>query len=241
MFETTGFYSLLVPAALVAGCVRGFAGFGGVLVLLPALNIYLVPAVSIPVIMWIDLLVNIRLLPEAYRDASSPVVAPLTVGTVVAMPLGVYALVALDPSLMKRCVSSAILIAALILLSGWRYHGAIGRMGWVAVGALTGAIMGATSLAVSAALFLHADKQTAAESRANFIVWVFLATVALLAMLAVGTGLDGAFVPVILILAPLYVIGSVIGSHMNKNLPEAMVRRAVLLLVVAVAVVGLVA
>ena len=61
-------------------------------------------------------------------------------------------------------------------------------IGWAGVGALTGAVMGATSLAITAALFLNAGSQTAIESRANFIVWVFIATLALLAMLATGAG-----------------------------------------------------
>ena len=167
-------------------------------------------------------------------------VAPLTLGTLLAMPFGVMLLVAVDPGLMKRAISAAILVAALVLLWGWRYHGAISRRGWAAVGGLAGLIMGATSLAVTAALFLHAGTQTARQARANFIVWVFLATIAFLAMVAVGARPGAALVAPILILAPIYLAGTLLGSRLNARAPEALVRRAVLALVVVIASVGLV-
>lgn len=233
-------YIVLAPIAAVAGFIRGFAGFGGPLVLLPALNIYLAPAASVAVVMWVDLFANVRLLPEVYREAQPLVVLPLTAGTLIAMPFGVLLLVAVDPVLMKRAISAAILLAALVLLSGWRYQGAIGRRGWLAVGALAGFIMGATSLAVTAALFLHAGAQTARQSRANFIVWVFVATLAFLLMVAVGTNPGGRLLPIILVLAPIYLAGSYLGSRLNTHAPEAVVRRAVLILVLVIATVGLV-
>lgn len=239
MWES-GFYLALVPVAAIAGFIRGFAGFGGPLVMLPALNLFLTPAASIPIMMWVDLLVNVKLLPEANRDASASVVLPLTVGTLVAMPAGVLLLVFVDPVVMKRGISAAILLAALILLTGWRYKGATGTRTWTLIGLLTGVIMGATSLAVTAALFLNAGSQTAKQSRANFILWVFLATLALLSMVAIGTGFDTNLIPIIAVLAPLYFLGTVLGSRLSRHAPEAFVRRAVLALVVIIATVGLI-
>jgi uncharacterized protein len=235
-----GFYLALVPIAAIAGFIRGFAGFGGPLVMLPALNFFLAPAASIPVMMCVDLLVNVKLLPEANRDASASVVLPLFLGTLVAMPLGVVLLVIVDPVALKRGISAAILLAALILLTGWRYQGATGTGTWTLVGLLTGVIMGATSLAVTAALFLNTGSQTAKQSRANFIVWVFLATLALLAMVAIGTGFDTNLIRIIAVLAPLYFLGTLLGSRLSRHAPEAFVRRAVLALIVIIATVGLV-
>ena len=236
----TGFYMILAPIAAIAGFIRGFAGFGGPLVMLPALNFFLPPAASIPVMMWVDLLVNIQLLPEARRDASLSVIVPLTAATLAAMPVGVLLLVFVDPAVMKQGISAAILVAALALLTGWRYRGSVGAGTWVAVGLPTGIVMGATSLAVTAALFLNAGTQTAKQSRANFIVWAFLATLALLIMVALGTGFDPKLVPVVVVLGPLYFLGTMLGSRLSRHAPEIFVRRAVLGLVVLIAIVGIV-
>ena len=129
-------------------------------------------------------------------------------------------------------------MAALVLLSGWRYPGpSAGSAGW-ALGP-DGAGDGVDSLAITAALFLHAGGQSAAESRANFIVWVFLGTIILLAMLTIGSGFDAALLPAIGVLAPPYIVGCVAGSHLAGRLPDALVRRVVLLLVVVIALVSL--
>jgi uncharacterized protein len=237
--EDWSIYLVLAPMAALAGFIRGFAGFGGLLLLLPTLNHYIPPTASVPVVMWVDLLANVRLLPEGRKHATWGVVAPLTVGTVAAMPVGVWLLVTVDPTPMKRIINVAILAAALVLLSGWRYRGAIAAWGWAAIGAMTGVIMGATSIAVTAALFLNAGTQTAQQARANFIVWVFLGTVALIVLLALAVGLNAPVMWMIVILAPLYLAGSVLGSHINSRAPEHMVRRCVLGLVVVGALAGL--
>jgi uncharacterized membrane protein YfcA len=41
------------------------------------------------------------------------------------------------------------------------------------------------------------------------------------------------------VLAPVYLVGSLFGTRLNKRAPEAVVRRAVLLLVVVIATAGL--
>lgn len=237
---TALFCAALLPAALLAGLVRGFAGFGGPLMLLPVLNAFMPTTAAILVMSWIDLVVNVHLMPQAARQAKAAVVVPIALGAVLTMPLGVLLLVKIDPMVMKRGLSIAILAAALVLLSGWRYPRTIRRVGWVGVGALTGVVMGATSLAVTSALFLHADRQTAAESRANFIMWVVVGEIMLLAMLSFGSGFDVALLPAMAVVAPPYIIGCVAGSRLVGRLPDGLVRTVVLLLVVTIALASLV-
>jgi uncharacterized protein len=238
-YDADLFYAVLGPTAAVAGLVRGFAGFGGPLLMLPVLNAFLPPATSLWVMMWVDLLVNVRLLPEARQHASGTVLLPLTLGTLVTMPLGVMLLYAVDAIVMKKAISAAILLAAVVLLSGWRYRRQAGPITWTAVGGLSGLVMGATSLAVTTALFLNAGQQTAAESRANFIGWVFVATIALLTMLAFkGTANSGQW-QAIVVLGALYLAGTIIGSLWQRRANEVVIRRIVLALVVLVATAGL--
>ena len=231
---------VLVPVAAIAGFVRGFAGFGGPLLMLPILSFFFPPAASVVLMMLIDISVNLKLVPEVRNDASRAVILPLFVGTLIAMPLGVMALVYIDPLTMKRALNGSILAVALLMLAGWRYKEAMGTRSWFAAGLLTGLVMGATSIAVTAALFLNGGSLSAKEARANFIVWVFLAALVLLAMVLYSTPLTAGLLTVIAVLAPLYFIGTMLGSHMTKTVPEAVVRRGVLGLVVVVATAGLV-
>ncbi len=223
-------YAILAPVALAAGFIRGFAGFGGPLVMLPILNQILVPAASMWVMMWVDLLVNVRLLPEAREHASRSVLVPLTLGTLATMPIGVKLMADSDPAIMKRVIGAAILVAALLLLLGWRYPGRPRGAMWITAGMLSGLVMGATSLAVTVALFLSADRQSAAQARANFIVWVFVATIALLVLLVAQGALRPGYVRTIGVLAPLYLLGTIAGAQLQGRAPEPLVRRLVLLL-----------
>lgn len=239
MLDFSLFYWIMVPAAIIGGVIRGFAGFGGPLFMLPIFNLFLAPVTSVWVMMWVDLFANVQLVPEARRDASRAVIVPLTIGTLIAMPVGLYLLITSDPLLMKRVISGAILAAALVLLSGWRYRGRLGPGIYGAVGGLSGLVMGATSIAAVAPLFLSASTHTAKENRANFIIWVISGTVLLLAVLvARGTFGTAEIVP-IAVLTPAYLIGIAIGSRWHRRAADQMVRRFVLSLIIAIALAGL--
>ena len=103
-------FLVLVPVAAIAGFVRGFAGFGGPLLMLPILSFFFPPAASVVLMMLIDISVNLKLVPEVRHDASRAVILPLFVGTLLAMPVGVWALVYIDPVTMKRMLNGSILL-----------------------------------------------------------------------------------------------------------------------------------
>jgi uncharacterized membrane protein YfcA len=176
-------YSVLLPVVAVGGILRGAMGFGGPLFVVPFLNVFFAPAISIAVVMWVDLFSNLRLIPDAYRDSSRAVVIPLSLGTLLAMPAGASLLMRVDPLLMKRVISTAILATAVLLLAGWRYRRDVSADAYVAVGAVSGFIMGTTAIAVVTSLFLNSGTHPAAQSRANIIVWVFVATMLLIGLL----------------------------------------------------------
>ncbi|MGD9830182.1 MAG: TSUP family transporter, partial [Hyphomicrobiaceae bacterium] len=161
------FLGVLAPVSLIAGFIRGFTGLGGPLILVPTLSLFIPPPAAAWVVNWVDVIANIKLLPDTRAHVSRSIVLPLMVGSVFTIPLGVYLLVSIDATIMRRTICAAILVAAHILAAGWRYRGPTGTLDWVAVGAFSGFILGATSIALTAALFLHAGQQRAAESRAN--------------------------------------------------------------------------
>lgn len=240
MIDPSLFYWVLVPVAVIGGFLRGFAGFGGPLFMLPVLSLFLPPAVAIGVMMWTDIFSNVHLLPNARADSSRAVVVPLLIGTTIAMPVGVHLLMSLEPLVMKRILCGSILFIALVLLTGWRYRRSVGTLVYAAIGAISGFVMGATSIAAVTPLFLGAGNQTATQNRANFIVWVFPATIWLLILLIVRDAFTAVNVIMIAVLAPAYLAGTMIGSRIHRTAADATVRRTVLALVIATATVGLV-
>jgi uncharacterized membrane protein YfcA len=156
------------------------------------------------------------------------------------LPIGVLLLSSANPAIMKRVIALVILIAALTLLSGWRpFARPIGVLGWGAVGALTGIIVGATSLGVTAALFLNSGVQSPIAARANFIVWVFFANLAMLLMLAASQGVSPDLVSAVAVMTPLYLIGSMAGAKIIHRMPENRARQSILVLIALAGVAGL--
>lgn len=240
MIDPSLFYWVLVPIAVIGGFLRGFAGFGGPLFMLPVLSLFLSPAVAIGVMMWTDLFSNVHLLPNARTDSSRAVVVPLLIGTAIAMPAGVHLLMSVEPALMKKILCASILLVALVLLTGWRYRRAVGTKVYAAIGAVSGFVMGATSIAAVTPLFLGAGHQSAAQNRANFIVWVFPATIWLIVLLTVRDAFTAVNAVMIAVLTPVYLAGTMIGSRVHRTAADATVRRTVLALVIATATAGLI-
>lgn len=239
MLDFQYFYWVMVPLTFVGGFARGFAGFGGPLLIVPVLTLFMPPATTVAVIIWIDVFVNVRLLPDGYRHADKKIVAALVAGTLVAMPGGTWLLVTSDPMLMKKAISGAILAAALFLLGGWRYPKPIATPIYGAVGLLAGFVMGLTSIAATTPLFLHAGNRTATENRAIFIVWVFFASVLLLALIGFRASLIAGHIDTVAILSVIYIVGAEFGTRTHYRVAETTVRRAVLAMVIVAAVVGL--
>jgi uncharacterized protein len=240
MVDPSLFYWVLLPSTVVGGFLRGFAGFGGALFMLPILGFFLPPADAIAIVVWIDTCANVHLLPNARADSSRTVVVPLAIGTAATMPLGVHLLLSADPLLMKKLLSGSILLVAVVLLTGWSYRRTVGAPVYAAIGGLSGFVMGATSIAAVPALFLGAGNQTAAQNRANFIVWVFIANLLWLFFLALRETSLAVNVTMVAILMPTYVIGTLIGTRVHRNSADLTVRRTALAVIIASATAGLV-
>ena len=84
-------------------------------------------------------------------------------------------------------------------------------------------------------LFLAASNRTAMENRANLVVWTFLATILLIALLGFKGTLTEKDIVTIVVLAAVYFIGIEIGTRTHYRVDEKIVRRAVLGMVVVAA------
>lgn len=240
MTDATLFYGVLVPVTVIGGFLRGFAGFGGPLFMLPILSFFLSPPVAVGVMMWIDIFSNVHLIPDARADSSRGVVIPLLIGTAIAMPVGAHVLLSVDPVLMKRIICASILLMALVLLTGWRLRSVLGAPGYVGIGALSGFVMGSTAIAAVTPLFLGAGHRSAAQNRADFIIWVFFGTILLIALLTWRGALAAGDTVAILVLTPIYLASVILGTRTHRRASDAVVRRTVLGLVIVTAIVGLV-
>jgi uncharacterized membrane protein YfcA len=228
-------FGLLLTGVAVGGFIRGFVGFGGPMTVIPLLAIYYPPAVAIWIMALIDFPPNAFLIPSTWRYAKPQIYLPLIIGTVLTLAIGVYGLVMIDAVLMRRIISVAIILACLLLLSGWMYRGRVNTGGWLAVGALSGLVAGATLIAVVTSVFLNAASRDLQANRANFIFWGFALSIVLITLLALQQDDLLANAEVIGVMAVVYFLACGGGAIAQRHFQHPVVRQLTLVLIILIA------
>ena len=112
----------LVFAAVVAGLVRGFSGFGTNLVFLPFAGQFLPPFWALLTLVMMDLIGPLPNLPQARRDGHPRAVLIMMLGVVCALPLGLLLLRQMDPLLFRYLVSTTAMAVPISLMLGLRLN-----------------------------------------------------------------------------------------------------------------------
>lgn len=224
----------------VAGIVRGFSGFGFSMVAVTALSLLRPPAEIIPMVMLLEVGASLHLMTSAWRHTEWRSLAWLMVGMGGATPLGVLVLATVAPNRMRIVVSLLVLAAAMALLSGWRMQRQPGLRATLATGALSGFLNGAASIAGPPVIVFYLSSPAALHvSRASLIA--FFLGCDLLALFVDGAcGLVNVqtWSRAACFLAPV-AAGVLLGNHGFQNARPEILRRIVLLLLVALSIAGL--
>jgi uncharacterized protein len=231
--------SFLVAAvvALIAGMVRGFAGFGAAMVMTPVFSALYGPGVGVSLCLLLEIVVALPLLPRAIQYVDWRRIGLLMVAAVVGAPLGNLALTQISPEPMRWTISAIVLTAVALLASGWRFHGQWRAPVTLGIGVTSGFLNGLSGMAGPPIAFYYlAGNETATRVRANLTTYfIFVDLAALAVFLGRGlvhwdTGVLGLF------LTPAVVAGGLLGEKLFPLASEAFYRRLALALLVAVAI-----
>jgi uncharacterized membrane protein YfcA len=230
----------LALAALLAGAVRGFAGFGSGLVFMPIAGMVLPPAQAVVALVVMDVLGPLPNLPGALRSGDVREVGRLVVGMAAGLPLGLAALVVIAPEAFRWAVSLMALATVAALASGWVWRGARGRWAQAGAGFLSGIVGGATGLpGPPVILFYMAGGTAPAQVRANLTMFLVAVDAGLIALLAAAGRLEGAAVVTGLLLLVPFSLANLIGSRLFDPGRVRAWRRAAFALIVGAALAGL--
>lgn len=226
-------------AALFGGLIRGFVGFGGASTLVLVLTQFYDPTSVIARVAVIDLFANVRLLPTTWKEIEWRTAAPVTIATVLALPFGIWILVAVDPVIMKRGIAAIVAVSTLTLLSGRQFHAPATLPVLIGIGVVTGIVLGATMVALTFMVFVYALPLSAAVSRATGILWGFFVTLAMIAAFMVTGDLTWIDLGPTALVGLVFLGGTWIGSHAFRRIDEDLFRRIVLIFLLVLAVIGM--
>lgn len=231
--------AVALTACLLGGFLRGITGFGGVTVVLGTLSLFFGVHSAIAITLIVDIISNAQLLPSAWTESSKSKLKAMLAGSALGLPLGGIVLLLLDQKLIALGIYMTIGILACILLLGARIDRQFTGRELFAYSMPIGTIMGATSVAIPMALLLFSSNESARTNRANFIAWVFFANMFVLAVVTFGSKIETAELWRILYLAPAYLLGTTLGTRSAGIMDEAILRRIVLLALLALSLAGL--
>ena len=240
LFDGAGGAAVAIAAALAAGLLRGFSGFGSAMLMAPIFALLFGSAEMVATIVAMELAISFHLFPAARRDCDWAVVAPMTIAACIAMPLGLWLLVSLDRALLSKIVSALVAGFAGLMLTGWRWQGMRGAVPSAVVGTISGAMMATTSVGgPPVLLYMLSSDDSPATVRANAITYYFATQLLLLALLF-ATGIVGSSALLrAAVLFPFMLAGSWLGVRLFRGADERFYRRVGLALLLAVGIFGL--
>ena len=174
-------------------------------------------------------------LPQARRE-----VTPVTIAGALVLPLGVAALLYVDPLWLRWFISLLVLAALAALAAGWRYHGKPTLTASLGVGALAGFGAGAVQIGVPPLLVYWLGGQNRAVTvRANIMVYFIMQGA--LSMLAYFYG--ALFTPQAIALSLLlglpFAVFMAVGARWFHGASDQLYRRVAYLIIAAAGLISL--
>jgi len=227
-------------AVLAAAVIRGYSGFGFAMVGVTGMSLVMPPALVVPAVLLLEIAASIQLLPRVWKDVSWVSLRCLFVGSVAAVPLGVYLLAHVPATPMRVAVSTVVLATVMLLGRGFVLTRMPGCSFTLWVGVVCGVFNGAAAIGGPPAILLYLSSPAAiAVSRASIIAYFFGINLVTLGV----AGYRGLLTPDTFTLAALCLIplvaGLALGSRIFQRIDPALFRRNVLLLLATLSAAGL--
>jgi uncharacterized membrane protein YfcA len=238
-FLTGGFF-IVAALSLVAGTVRGFVGFGAGMIMIPFISAMYGPKIGASSILVADGILTIPYLVKSIRLCEPRTVAPVALGSAIAIPIGTYLLTTVDPTPIRWAIAPIIAVLLAITVSGWRYHG-IPKFGVsLATGAASGFLSGLIQLSGPPVIVLWMSGPFPPLTiRANiFVYFGIMSVVTVISYMIAGVFTRG-LLPVLVPMIPCYAIGLVFGSRFFGKADPKLFRRVAIVLIGAAVILSL--
>lgn len=236
----TGDFAFLCFAAVLAGVIRGFSGFGTALVFIPLAGIVLDPVSAVATIVLMDLLGPVPVLLRIRQDIEIGDLKRLVIGAAVAVPLGLFALTFMAPVVFRATASTLSLAMLVMLLAGWRLRSALPGWGVSLVGAAAGFLGGVAGIPGPPVIFAYfATTKPARVIRANISAFLYCFDWLVVAVLALSLQLTPALVVSGLALSVPNMVGNLMGAALFRPERERLFRGVAYVMAVVAALAGL--
>ncbi len=238
---TSSQFLFLIGCCLLAGMVRGFAGFALSAVVMALAVLVLPPVEIIPILWWQEMTASVLMVRGGWREADRRIVLGLVIGSTIGLPVGLALTQALPVDLSKMVALSVIIALALSQLAKLRISWLASTPGLYGSGLIAGIVSGLANVGgMVVAIYMLAQDAPARVMRASLVV--FLATsflIAIVTLIIMGVMTETA-VWRGLALAPFSALGVALGTLLFRPAWEPYYKPFCLILLIALALISLV-
>ncbi|KIT16027.1 sulfite exporter TauE/SafE family protein [Jannaschia aquimarina] len=236
-----GIAVLAILACLLAGAIRGFAGFGLSALAMAILAAFIAPIELIPLFWFLEMSASLVLMKGGWADADRTAAVTLVATAGVGLPLGLLATMAIPATLSKAVALTLLIGLALTQLARLRIPALASRPGTLATGLGAGLITGlAGAGGMFIALYALVRDLPARTMRGTLNIYMLgSGAVGLVTHLALRT-MDGQTAARAAILVPVTLLGVFLGQAAFTPRWERYYRPACLVLLLGLAGSGLI-
>jgi uncharacterized membrane protein YfcA len=228
----------ICAATFGAALIQATIGFGFALFLMPPLATLLGPVDAVVVSTLLGAVSNSRILAGAWRHADWRLVLPMLAGAAVGMPVGLAALLAADPRLLRAAIALVVLASTLVI---WRsrplpWHGRPMELG---AGWLSGVLNTSTGTnGPPVVLYLQGIRMAPARFRGTLAAYFSASSAIALVLLAARGAVGPRTIWLALASLPVLLAGYAIGVRAFRRIDPARFRHLVIGILVVTAVVA---
>jgi hypothetical protein len=205
---------LTALVAGIAGLARGFSGFGGALIFMPAASALVSPAVAAPVLLLADGVLTLGFLPRAWVLARRRDVALMAAGAVIGVPVGALILTHANPLPLRWAIAALASSMLLLLMSGWPYNGTPRPPVTALVGAIAGVFGGLAQMTGPPVVaYWLSGKETHRTMRASIILFFGATTIFTFVSYLLAGLITAQSLMLAALVAPSYGLGLFAGSR----------------------------
>ena len=225
----------------VAGLARGFTGFGMGIVAIPLLSLMMPPTDAVVIVLLLQVFVSLLNFRTSVKLCHWPLVSRLTMGSIVATPVGSWALLYFSANVLRFCIAVIVLVTAMSLMAGYRLKIIPSGRRVLALGLASGVLNGLAGMSGPpvVAFFLAAPVSVAVARASMIMFFLFSSALALVPLAIFGKfhvwSMAGAVAGL-----PVVLLGSVLGTRLYLSSHEGHFRFiSIGLLVLAAVLAGL--
>lgn len=232
--------ALSSAAIFIAAIVRGFSGFGFSLLSITAISLILPVPDIVPSIFLLEVAASLNLIPGIWREIDWKSLVWLMLGYVIALPVGTYLLINAPADPAQIVLGLLVIGTAILMLRGFRLEKTPGPAASTGTGAASGLLNGAFGIGgPPVVLFYLSTPGAAAIGRASIIFFFLFTDLIGVGYFATqGLVTTKSFVQFVFWM-PALLLGVWIGAHGFRRVDQATFRRWVLLMLIALALLGI--